>query len=227
MVTRVSGQGCLVPPRPILSLLADDSGLYRHLTSIALLPFRCSVVPSLHGRDAGTRSSTMRPRVAHPTDGAGTTEGVPSRPQRCPAGMCTRLPRCGALARLLMQCGHRSAPPSPVWLGQQRTDKIPSALAPCKSPAAVRLTARLPLTCALALSEHGQALAATPSRPVGPGARPYKRDPLEAIWWCPTTAPSLTPVSHSTSVFCHTVDFESPHPPSTLACTSRSSRPPR
>jgi hypothetical protein len=50
--------GCLVPPRAILSLLADDCGLYRHLTSAVLLPFRCSAVSSLHSRDAGARSST-------------------------------------------------------------------------------------------------------------------------------------------------------------------------
>jgi hypothetical protein len=62
--TRASGQGCLVLPRPILSLLANDCGPYRHHPSAAPSPFRCSVVSSLYGRDAGARSSTVMPRTA-------------------------------------------------------------------------------------------------------------------------------------------------------------------
>jgi hypothetical protein len=62
--TMRSQAGCLVPPHPILSLLADDCGPYRHLTSTASSPFRCSAVPSLHDRDVGARSSTMISRVA-------------------------------------------------------------------------------------------------------------------------------------------------------------------
>jgi hypothetical protein len=109
--TRASGQGCLMPPRPILSLLADDRGPYRHLTSAAPSPFCCSVVPSLHSRDASAWSSTARPRATHPPDGAGTTKGVSSRPQRSPTGVRTWPPRCGALVHLLMPRGHRSAHP--------------------------------------------------------------------------------------------------------------------
>jgi hypothetical protein len=37
------------------------------------LPFRYSTVPSLHGRDAGARSSIAMPRAAHPADGASAT----------------------------------------------------------------------------------------------------------------------------------------------------------
>jgi hypothetical protein len=56
--TTRSRAGCLMLPRPILSLLADDCGSYHHLTSVAPSPFRCSTVPSLRGRDARARSST-------------------------------------------------------------------------------------------------------------------------------------------------------------------------
>jgi hypothetical protein len=141
--TQASGQGYHMLPRPILSLLANDCGLYCHLTSATPLPFCCSVVPSLHGRDAGARRLTMRPRAAHPIDGAGTAEGALSRPWRSPTGVCAWPPRCGALVRLLAPCGHHSAPPFPVWQGQQRTDKILSASSPCKSPAVVCLAACL------------------------------------------------------------------------------------
>jgi hypothetical protein len=110
-VMRASGQGCLMPPRPILSMLVDDCGSYRHLTSAAPSLFRCSAVPSMHGRDVGARSSTARPRVAHPADGAGAAKGVSSRPQRSPTAMCVWPHRCGALVHLLAPCGHRSAHP--------------------------------------------------------------------------------------------------------------------
>jgi hypothetical protein len=59
-----SRAGCLVPPRPILSLLADDCRPYHHLTSAASSPCHCSAVPSLHGRDAGARSSTTMSHTA-------------------------------------------------------------------------------------------------------------------------------------------------------------------
>jgi hypothetical protein len=68
--TMRSRVGCLMPPCPILSLLVDDYGLYRHLTSTALSPFRCSAVPSLRGRDARARISTVMSRTApllHPS----------------------------------------------------------------------------------------------------------------------------------------------------------------
>jgi hypothetical protein len=81
--TRASDQGCLMPPRPILSLLGDDCGLYHHLTSVVSSSFHCSAVPSLHGQDVGARSSTMRPHVAHRVDGAGApyrTVWTPLRP---------------------------------------------------------------------------------------------------------------------------------------------------
>jgi hypothetical protein len=52
-----------VPTRPILSLLADDCGLYHHLTCTALSPFRCSTMPSLHSRDDGARSLTVMPHA--------------------------------------------------------------------------------------------------------------------------------------------------------------------
>jgi hypothetical protein len=144
-VTQASDQVCLIPPHPILSLLADDCGPYHHLTSAAPSPFPCSAVPSLHGRDASARSSTTRPRTTHPTDGAGTAEGVPSRPRNSPVGMRVWLPRCGALACLLAQRGHYSSPPFPVLLGQRRMDKIPSASSPRKSPTVVHLVACLRL----------------------------------------------------------------------------------
>jgi hypothetical protein len=53
-----------MPPRPILSLLANDCGSYRHLTSVASLPFYCSAMPSLRGRDAHARSSTAMSHAA-------------------------------------------------------------------------------------------------------------------------------------------------------------------
>jgi hypothetical protein len=53
-----SRAGCVVPPHPILSLLADDCGPYHHLTSAAPSPFHCSAVPSPHVQDASARSST-------------------------------------------------------------------------------------------------------------------------------------------------------------------------
>jgi hypothetical protein len=146
-----------MPPRPILSLLANDCGSYRHLTSATPSPFRCSIVPSLHGRDAGARNSIARPRATHPADGAGTAEGVPSRPRCSPAGGHVRPPRCGALARLLTPCGHRSA-----------ANPLPLS-------ASLHACAR---ACALALSEHDRALATTPSRPISPSACPYKKAPL-------------------------------------------------
>jgi hypothetical protein len=62
--TTRSQAGCLMPPHPIVSLLADDCGSYRHLTSTAPSPFHCSAVPSLHGRDAGARSSTTMSHTA-------------------------------------------------------------------------------------------------------------------------------------------------------------------
>jgi hypothetical protein len=48
-MTQASDQGYLMPPSPILSLLVDDYGTYRHLTSTAPSPFRCSTVLLLHG----------------------------------------------------------------------------------------------------------------------------------------------------------------------------------
>jgi hypothetical protein len=59
-----SQAGCLVLPHPILSLLADDCRSYRHLTSAASSPFCCSIVLSLHGRDARARSSIVMSRAA-------------------------------------------------------------------------------------------------------------------------------------------------------------------
>jgi hypothetical protein len=59
-------QGCLVPPHPILSLLADDCGSYRHLTSAAPSPLHCSIVPSLRSRDASARSSMTKGRRLGP-----------------------------------------------------------------------------------------------------------------------------------------------------------------
>jgi hypothetical protein len=56
--------GCLVPPCPILSLLADDCRLYHHLTSAAPSPFRCSSMTSLRGRDARAKSSTAMSHAA-------------------------------------------------------------------------------------------------------------------------------------------------------------------
>jgi hypothetical protein len=53
-----SQAGCLVPPCPILSLLADNCGSYCHLTSVAPSPFCGSAVPLLRGQDAHARSST-------------------------------------------------------------------------------------------------------------------------------------------------------------------------
>jgi hypothetical protein len=51
------------------------------------------------------------PRVAHPANGAGAAEGVPSRPQCSPAGVCAWLPRYGVLVRVPVPHGHRSAHP--------------------------------------------------------------------------------------------------------------------
>jgi hypothetical protein len=110
-VMRASGQGCLVLPCPILSLLADDCGSYHHLTSAASSPFRRSAVPSLHSGDVSARSLTVMPRVAHPTDEIGVAEGVSSRPWRNPTGVRAWPPRCGVLARHLAPRGHHSAHP--------------------------------------------------------------------------------------------------------------------
>jgi hypothetical protein len=109
--TRASSQGCLVLPHPILSLLANDCGSYCHLTSTVSSLFRCSVVPSLHGGDAGARSLATRPRAAHPADGDGAAKGVPSRPWCSPASVRAWPPRCGALVHLLAPRGHHSAHP--------------------------------------------------------------------------------------------------------------------
>jgi hypothetical protein len=95
-VTRASGQGCLMPPHPILLLLANNCGLYHHLTSVVPSSFRCSTVSSLHGRDVGARSSITRPPIAHPTNRAGAVEGVPSRPRHSPTDVRAWPPRCGA-----------------------------------------------------------------------------------------------------------------------------------
>jgi hypothetical protein len=136
----------------------------------------------------------MRPRAAHPIDGAGTAEGALSRPWRSPTGVCAWPPRCGALVRLLAPRGHHSAPPFPVWQGQQRTDKILSASSPCKSPAVVCLAACLrPRVRACIV----RARSSTSRRPVGPGAHPYKRDPPPSLPFgrAPSLPPSLTLVS--------------------------------
>jgi hypothetical protein len=110
-VMRASGQGCLVLPCPILSLLADDCGSYHHLTSAASSPFRRSAVPSLHSGDVSARSLIVMPCVAHPTDEIGVAEGVSSRPWRNPTGVRAWPPRCGVLARHLAPRGHHSAHP--------------------------------------------------------------------------------------------------------------------
>jgi hypothetical protein len=47
--------------------------------------------------------------------------------------------------------------------------------------------------CAHALSEHSRALVATPGRPVGPGARNYKRGP--SLSFCPCPHRCLPPIS--------------------------------
>jgi hypothetical protein len=96
---------CPVPSSRCWSMIVG-----RIITS-PLLRHHRSAVPSLHGRDADARSSTMRPHAAHPTDGAGTAKGVPSRPRRSPADVHAWPPRCGALACLLAPRGHRSAHP--------------------------------------------------------------------------------------------------------------------
>jgi hypothetical protein len=44
--------------------------------------------------------------------------------------------------------------------------------------------------CALTLSKHGRALAATVSHPVGPGAHSYKRRPPSCILSVPLASPS-------------------------------------
>jgi hypothetical protein len=144
-VMRAFGQGCLMPPHPILSLLADDCRPYRHLTPAAPSPFRYSAVPSRHGRDAGARSLTARPHVSHPANRASVVKGVPSRPRRSPAGVCAWPLRCaGAPSRTTWTS---PCPPFPAWLGQRCRDKTLSASSPCKSPAAIRLAARLRSRC--------------------------------------------------------------------------------
>jgi hypothetical protein len=179
-----------MPPSPILSLLVDDYGTYRHLTSTAPSPFRCSTVLLLHGRDAGARSSMTRPRAADPANEACAAEGVSSRPRCSLAGVHAWLPRCGALAHLFTPRGHLSAPPFPAWQGQRHTDKFLLALSPHKSPATVHLTARLRPRV------HAHAVRARPSAShhLEPSCRswcsPYKRDP-HAIWSRPTTASLL------------------------------------
>jgi hypothetical protein len=164
-------------PRRILSLLADDCGLYHHVTSVASSPFLCSTVSSLHGRDVDARSSTTRPRIAYLVDGAGPAEGAPSRLRCSPASMRAWPPMCGALARLLTPCGHRPTPTFLAWLGQRRTNKFLLASSPCKFPAAVHLAAHLhPCVRARAVCARSSA-----SRHLEPSYRsrcwPYKRDP--------------------------------------------------
>jgi hypothetical protein len=128
-----------------------------HTVTSPLLRHCCFGVPSLHGQDAGARSSSMRPQPAHPANRAGTTKGVPSRPRCSPAGVHVWPHRCRVLVSLLVPRGHRSAPPFPVWLGQRHKDNIPSASSPHKSPATVRLAACLrPLV-------HDRAVRARPS----------------------------------------------------------------
>jgi hypothetical protein len=91
---RAFGQGCLMPPRPILSLLADDWGLYRHLTSAASSPSHSPAVLSLHGRDADAKSSTARPHATHPANGVGAAEGCHLNPSvALPARMCSHVAR--------------------------------------------------------------------------------------------------------------------------------------
>jgi hypothetical protein len=176
-------------PRPILSLLANDCVLYCHLTSATPLSFCCSVVPSLHGRDAGARSSTMRPHVAHRVDGAGAAEGAPSRPRRSPT-VCAR-GRLGVVRWCAFSRRVDTTPPHPFQCGkgnsvrtkffQRRLHANPLLLS-----ASLRAYAR---ACALALSEHGRALAVVPSVPV---LTPIKgTPPLIAIWPCPITASLL------------------------------------
>jgi hypothetical protein len=65
--------------------------------------------------------------------------------------------------------------------------------------------------CALALSEHGRALAATPSHPIGPGARSYKRGPSRSFCLCPHRCLPL--VSHHRLCFplLHRCQAISPH----------------
>jgi hypothetical protein len=164
-------------PRPILSLLADDCGLYHHVTSVASSLFLCTTVSSLHGRYVDARSSTTRPRVAYLVDGAGPAEGAPSRLWCSPASMRAWPPMCGALARLLTPCGHRPTPTFLAWLGQRRTNKFLLASSPCKFPAAVHLAAHLhPCVRARAVCARSSA-----SRHLEPSYRsrcwPYKRDP--------------------------------------------------
>jgi hypothetical protein len=161
-----------VPPRPILLLLADDCRPYHSLTTTAPSPFHCSAIPSLHSRDASARSSTVMPHAAHPADGASAAEGVLSRPRHSPAGVRAWPSRCGALACLLVPRGHRSTHPfQRVYDNGVRTKLLRCRLHANPVPLSTSLHA-----CALTLSERSQALAATPSHPVSPGAHPYKKD---------------------------------------------------
>jgi hypothetical protein len=58
-----SRAGCLMPPCPILSLMADDCGSYHHLTSAALSPFpllRCAVASRSRCRRQKLNSDASR-----------------------------------------------------------------------------------------------------------------------------------------------------------------------
>jgi hypothetical protein len=72
--------------------------------------------------------------------------------------------------------------------------------------------------CALTLSEHDGALAATPSRPVGPGARSYKSGPSRSFCPCPHRCILLISRHHRTaSVFRRSVSAKPSHPTSPRA----------
>jgi hypothetical protein len=81
--------------------------------------------------------------------------------------------------------------------------------------------------CAHALSEHGRALVATPGRPVGPGARNYKRGPSRSFCPCPHRClPPINRHRRTASVFCRSVGAKPSHPTSPV-CRSRSSAGPQ
>jgi hypothetical protein len=94
------------------------------------------------------------------------------------------------LARLIAPCGHRSAPPFPVWQGQRRKDKFLSASSPRKSPADVCLAVCLH-PCVRASTVRARSSASRhPELSRRSRCTPYKRDP-HAIWPRLTTASLL------------------------------------
>jgi hypothetical protein len=173
----------------------------RHHRSAAPLCHRCMVeMPPPGARRQGLMQPTLLTELA--------------LPKGCHLGPSVELPTCvrGRLG-VVRWCAF-----------SRRVDTAPPTLS---SVARTTAYGQNPLPLFASLRTYALALSATLSSSVSPGARPYKRDPLEAIWLRTTTAPSSTPVSCFASVFRHVVDAESPHPPFALACRSHSSLPPR